>query len=156
MGRLKGEISAPLAAWHPTKPWEQSQGSREYLRLSLAGGDQEEEEAAGTSMDEPWQQVTAQPWATQPRARPLPLPSLPDLVILNMLSALSMTLQFRGTPSFFMSILHKIDAFFSLFQILWKYLALWKFTFFPLLGFFFISTRRISSLWFLSSADNCP
>lgn len=31
------------------------------LRLSLAGGDQEEEEAAGTSMDEPWQQVTTQP-----------------------------------------------------------------------------------------------
>lgn len=57
---------------------------------------------------------TAKSSATQPRAQPLaqlPLPGLPESVILNMLSALSMTLQFRGTPSFCMSILHKIDAF---------------------------------------------
>lgn len=41
----------------------------------------------------------------------LPLPCLPDLVILSMPPALSMTLQFRATPSFFISILHKIDVF---------------------------------------------
>lgn len=89
---------------------------------------------------------TAMGSATQPRAQ-LPLP---EWVILNMLPALPTTPHSRGTPSFLISILHKIDAFSPLSNTRLYESLHFSFFFFP------TSTRKISSLWFLSSADNRP
>lgn len=126
---VKGWDCSYSGCWHLTKPWEQSQGSRDHHQaepgrrgleagLSCPRGEGSRDihrwtwyrTARGCS---PAGDNTAPSNATQPRARPLaqlPLQCLPELLILNMLSALSVTLQFRGTPRFFMSILHEIDA----------------------------------------------